>query len=268
MDQIVSYFQGLGLDFWKLAQTGCILLLGMVVISLLSRFIFGKESIINNATSSAIGILFVYAVTVVCKSAGAQFDALLSPLPFVDIVEGEMRFFQFHQAEYTEICSQLLSMVILSFLVNLADGWLPRGKNIFSWVFFRCMTVVLALVLHLFVTGLFITYLPQGIVTYAPTILLALLAIMLLTGALKILVGIALSTVNPLVAALYTFFFASMVGKQVTKAVLTTLLLAALVLCLNYAGIAVLSVASSALIAYIPFALVLTVLWYIVGKAL
>lgn len=268
MDAIVTYFEGLGLDFWQLLQTGGILLAGVLVVSLLSRFIFGKESILNNAASAAIGILFIYAVTVVCKSAGAQFDALLSPLPFVDIAEGQMRFFNFMEAEYTEICSQLLSMVILAFLVNLADGWLPRGKNIFSWVFFRCMTIVLALVLHLFVGGLFITYLPEGIVTYAPTILLALLVIMLLTGALKILVGIAISTVNPLVAALYTFFFANIVGKQITKAVLTTLLLAALVLCLNSAGIVVISVISSALIAYIPFVLVLTVLWYIVGRAL
>lgn len=268
MDQIVTYFESLGLDFWNLLHTGCILLAGVLVISLLSRFIFGKASILNNAASSAIGILFIYAVTVVCKSAGAQFDALLSPLPFVNIEGGEMSFFNFMEAEYTEICSQLLSMVILSFLVNLADGWLPRGNNIFSWVFFRCMTIVLALVLHLLVGGLFVTYLPAGIVTYAPTILLVLLGIMLLTGSLKILVGIAISTVNPLVAALYTFFFASIIGKQVTKAVLTTLLLAAIILCLNYAGIAVISVASAALMAYIPFAIILAVLWYVVGKAL
>ena len=95
-----------------------------------------------------------------------------------------------------------------------------------------------------------------------------ILALMLLTGAFKVLVGIAISTVNPLVAALYTFFFASLVGKQITKAVLTTLLLAALVLCLNSLGIVVISVISSALIAYIPFVLALTVLWYIVGRAL
>lgn len=268
MDAIVTYFEGLGLDFWQLLQTGGILLAGVLVVSLLTRFIFGKESIINNAASAAIGVLFLYAVTVVCKSAGAQFDALLSPLPFVEIADGQMSFFNFMEAEYTQICSELLSMVILSFLMNLADGWLPRGKNIFSWVFFRCMTIVLALVLHLLVGGLFITYLPEGIVTYAPTILLAILAIMLLTGAFKILVGIAISTVNPLVAALYTFFFASLIGKQITKAVLTTLLLAALVLCLNSAGIVVISVVSSALIAYIPFVLALTVLWYIVGRAI
>ena len=159
-------------------------------------------------------------------------------------------------------------MIILAFLVNLADGWLPRGKNIFTWVFFRCLTVVIAFFLHLLVVGLFSTYLPDGIVTYAPTILLALLILMLLTGALKLLVGVLLSSVNPLIAALYTFFFANIVGKQITKAVLTTALLTALVLALNYAGFSVISISTAALMAYLPFLAILILLWYLVYQVL
>ncbi len=268
MDAIVQYFDSLGLDFWSLAKTGGFLLLGVLLMSLFGRFIFGKRSALHNAVSSAIGILFVYAVTIVCKSAGVDFEYLLAPLPFVEIVGDELVFFQFARAEYTEICAQLLSMVILSFLVNLADDWLPQGENIFTWVFFRCMTVILALVLHLIVTELFTSYLPVEIVTYAPTILLGLLAIMLLTGALKILVGIAISTVNPLIAALYTFFFANVIGKQVTKAVLTTCILSGLVYGLNYFGITEISILTTALTAYIPFAIILVALWYFVGLIL
>ena len=79
--------------------------------------------------------------------------------------------------------------------------------------------------LHLIVTQLFTTYLPQGLVTYAPTILLALLVLLLLVGALKIVVGAILATVNPLIGAFYTFFFATIVGKALSKAMLTALLL-------------------------------------------
>ena len=92
------------------------------------------------------------------------------------------------------------------------------------------------------------------------------LIIMLLTGALKFIVGIFLTTINPVIAALYTFFFASLVGRQITKAVLTTAILSGIVMLLRYVGIIAISVISSALIAYIPLMLLLILLWYIVCK--
>ena len=266
MDAIIKQLSSLDVDFLYLGKIALVLLLGTFLLSAFGRFIFGKRSALNNAVSSAIGILFLYAVTVVLNSAGTQFESFVTPLPFVTISGEQMRIFSFENAHYTVICSELLSMVILSFLVNLADGWLPRGKNIFSWLFFRCMTVVLALLLHLVTVGLLATYLPEGIVTYAPVILLALLVVLLLTGALKILVGAVLTTVNPLIGGLYTFFFATIIGKQVTKAVLTTAILSALVAVLNYIGCTTITIAAAALTAYIPFLLILAVLWYIVCR--
>ncbi len=266
MENITTYFNSLQFDFdsfWKIAL---VLLVGTFLISVFGRFVFGKRSALNNAVSSAIGILFIYAITVVLKSTGVQIQGLIAPLPFVSISGETMTLFSFSGAHYTVICSELLSMIILSFLVNLADGWLPKGKKLLSWLFFRCLTVVIAYLLHLIVVGLFATYLPEGIVTYAPVILLALLILMLLTGALKILVGAVLTTVNPIIGGLYTFFFASIVGKQITKAVLTTAILSALVMGLQYLGVGVISIASAALMAYVPFVIVLTVLWYIVYR--
>ena len=264
MDVISDLFQSIGINFDTFWKAALILLLGTLLLSLFGRFVFGKRSALNHAVSSAIGILFIYAVTVVLGSAGAKFSQLLAPLPFVSINADSMVLFSFENAHYTTVCSEILSMIILAFLVNLADGWLPRGKNIISWVFFRCLTVIICYLLHLIVVGLFESFLPEGIITYAPAILLGLLVLMLLTGALKIVVGALLSTVNPIIGGLYTFFFASVIGKQVTKAVLTTVLLTALVIGLQHIGLGVINIASAALTAYIPVMILLVVLWYIV----
>lgn len=268
MDSIVNFFNSYGLDFWYLVKIGAILLLGTFLCSVFGRFIFGKRSALNNAVSSTIGILFIYAVTVVIKSFGVQFHDLLAPLPYVAIDNDQLILFSFTNVDYTVICTEIVSMIILAFLMNITDRWMPTGKNIFTWIFFRSLSIVIALVLHIVVTGLFTRYLPQGIITYAPTILLALLILMLLTGALKIPIGIILSTVNPLIAALYTFFFANVIGKQITRAVLTTALLTGLLQLLHYVGASVISIASAALIAYIPFILILVVLWFIVCRFL
>lgn len=266
MESIIENLQSLNVDVLSLAKTGGILLLAVLIIGLLGRFIFGKKSVLSSSVSSAIGILFIYAITVILESTGAQLRFLVAPLPLASLEGTNLVLFSFQNAEYTQICSQLLSMVVLSFLVNLADGWLPKGKKLFSWLFFRCLTVVIGYALHLLVIWLFTSYLPDGIVIYAPTILLALLVLMLLTGALKLLVGAALTTINPLIAAFYTFFFANIVGKQITRAILTTALLAGLVMLLNYLGCGVISIATAALVAYIPFAILLILLWFIVTR--
>ncbi len=266
MDAIVSYFDSIGLDFWSLLITAGILLAGSVVFGSIGRFVFGKRSMLSGAVSSAIGILFIYALNVVLHSAGAEYSQFLTALPFVSISGNQMTLFNFMASDYLAICGQVLNMIILAFLVNLIDRWLPIGKNAFTWVFFRVLTVLLAQGAHLLAVGLLATYLPQGLLVYAPVILLAILALMLLTGALKIIVGVAISTVNPLIAALYTFFFANLVGKQVTKAVLTTAILVLLVLALQYFGITAVSIVLSALVAYIPFLIILFVLWFVVLK--
>lgn len=267
MESIINYFASLNLNIVDFLKAVGMLVAAILVLALVGRFVFGKRSALILAVSSAIGILFVYAITIILGGAGEELQKFIAPLPFVTIENDTMTLFSF-QADYTVVCTQVLSMIILSFLMNLADGWLPTGKKILGWVFFRCLGVVVALILHLVVTGLLTNLLPDGLVTYAPVILLGILLLMLLTGSLKFLVGLVLTTVNPLIAALYTFFFASVVGKQVTKAILTTAILAGLVIALQKMGVVAISIASAALVAYIPLLLLLVVLWYIVGKLL
>ena len=266
MEVIVSFFDSVGIDFDTFWKAALVLLLGTFLLSLFGRFVFGKRSALNNAVSSAFGILFIYAVSVVLQSAGGSLSRFIAPLPFVSISGESMTFFNFIGAHYTVLCSEVLSMIILAFLVNLADGWLPKGKSIFAWLFFRLLTVVIGYLMHLVVVGLFATYLPEGIVTYAPAVLLVLLVLLLLTGALKIVVGALLTTVNPIIGGLYTFFFATIIGKQVTKAVLTTAILSGLVIGLHYLGVTAISIASTALLAYIPIMLILIALWFVVYK--
>lgn len=262
MDKIATYFENINIDsFWK---TALLLILGIFALGLLARFIFGKRSTLNQAVSSTIGIVFICVVTVLLRNLGGELSRFVAPIPFVSFEGDIMYLFSFPGADFPTLCNVLLSTVILAFLVNLADSWLPKGKKFFPWLFFRILTVFIAHVLHLIVVGLFNRFMPGVIVTYAPMILLGVLVLMLLTGALKLLVGLVLTTVNPIIGALYTFFFATVVGKMITKAVLTTAILAVLVTALQYMGIGALSVATAAMVGYIPFLLLLVGLWYII----
>jgi hypothetical protein len=268
MDAIVAYFDSIGVSFDGFAKTALFLLLGSLLLSLLGRFVFGRKSVLSNAVSSAVEIVFIYLLTVIIKSAGAEFDRFITPLPFVTMGEESLVLFSFTGAHYTTICSELLSMIILAFLVNLADSWIPDGKSVFGWLFFRCLTVAVGYLLHLVTVTLFAMFLPEGLVTYAPTVLLWILIALLLTGALKIVVGVLLSSVHPVIGGLYTFFFATILGKRITRAILTTLLLTGLVFALQYAGVSQISIVNTALIAYIPFILLLIAMWFLISRIL
>lgn len=266
MESILSYFAGIGVDLPAYIKIGLILVAGSLLLSGINRFIFRKQTIIGYAVSSSIAIIFIYVLMVVILTMFSELHFLVTPLPFASLTNEAISFFRFADSGFSTIAAQLLSMIILAFLVNLTEMILPRGNNLFGWIFWRVLTVSIGFLLHFLATALSYKYLPQGIILYAPVILFCILLIMLLTGTLKILVGLLLATVNPLIAALYTFFFATVIGKQVTKAVLTTAVLSGVLLLLEKLGIASLSLMPGALIAYLPFLLILIVVWYLVSK--
>ena len=266
MESIYSYFAGIGVDLPAYFKIALILLAGSLLLSGLSRFIFRKQTLIGSAISSSITIIFIYILMVVILTVFTKFRFLVTPLPFASLSSDAISFFRFTGSDFPVIAAQLLSMIILAFLVNLTEAILPSGKNLFWWIFWRFITVCIGFLLHYLATALFNKFLPQGIILYAPMILLGILLIMLLTGALKFLVGLLLATVNPLIAGLYTFFFATLVGKQVTKAVLTTTALSGVIILLERLQIASLSLMPGALIAYMPFLLILIPVWYLTSK--
>lgn len=271
MDQIIAKLQSLlpaGVDLSSLLHSVLTLCAVALVISIVARFAFGRNSTLNRSVSSAINILFIYVITIAVHSLGVNLTFLLSPLPFISLEGDYLHILDLLHAEQAVICDQILSMVILAFLANIADSWLPEGKKLLSWFFFRCISVLLAIVLHLIATTIISAIVPEGLFDWAPTVLLAILVIMILVGALKFLVGLILSTVNPIIGALYTFFFANIVGKMVTKAVLTAGIVTSIILVLNYFGITAVLVAASALLAYVPFLVILLIIWYIIGHLL
>ncbi|MBQ7817947.1 MAG: hypothetical protein IJ388_04040 [Oscillospiraceae bacterium] len=255
-----------GFEIEAFLKTALFLIAGIAIFGVLGRCIFGKGSVLNRSISSAISILFIYAITIVIHSLGVDLKFLLSPLPFIQIDGDYLRFLIYDKSAYPLICNQLLTMIILAFVANLADSWLPKGKNVFSWFFFRCLSVIIAMMLHLIANAILEAFMPEGLLTWAPVVLLGLLVLMLMVGALKLLVGVVLSTVNPLIGALYTFFFANIIGKQISKAVLTTAIIAGIVAAMHYLGIAAIYIASSALAVYIPFLIILLLLWFLIGK--
>lgn len=256
-------------DFLSMLKFVGIFAFAALFVGLLSRVIIGKRSGVNQAVSTAMGILCVYVVSVVIYTFDPyDLAKYLSPLPFVTFQAETLRLFRFQGAELSVICTEVLSMIILAFLYNLLDSFIPKGKKVLGWYAWRFFTVALAIAAHYGITWAFNTYLPGALAAYAPMILLAILASMMLLGLLNVILSVILTVVNPIIGALYAFFFSSKVGTQVSKAVVTTGILMGFVYALDYLGYGLIGISAAALAAYLPMLLILLGLWYIIGHLL
>ncbi len=271
MEEIVRLFSTISEGFEtvsKYVKLLALLVFGALFVSSLFRFIFGKKAQLNKAVSATVEILCLYALNIVIYGIGLEWELFLSPLPFVTLQDGILHIFPILSSGLTEICGQLLRVLVIAFLVNLLNDIVPEGERFFSWYFFRILTVVLAVGANYLADLLFTALLPATVMEIAPTILLISLGVLILLGSLKFIVGFALIFVDPIIAALYTFFFATFVGRELARAMVTTALLSLVVIALNIFEITAVLVTSAALTAYIPLLIAVLALWYVIGHIL
>jgi hypothetical protein len=195
-------------------------------------------------------------------------DLLLSPLPFATFSDHYLIIHPITDLQFSALCSEVLSLIILAFLVNLTDNFMPQGQNVLSWLLLRLITVLACFGLHLLVSWAFHTYLPGVLVDYAPMILLILLAVLVLSGAVTLILGLVISITNPFLGAMYSFFFSNIIGKQLSKALFTTAILCVILYLMDVFGFVVIIIHPTALLTYIPLAIAMVVLWYLVGSLL
>ena len=265
-----------------LAHTG-LLCLCIMILGILFRLFFGKQSNLNHVLSAAIGILFLYIIGILLYhteftikspipflpfTLDIRLGTMLDSLPFVYVQEDMLTLFAFESAELHVICILLLKMVILAFFVNILDYVLPTGKNILSWLFFRFLTIILSVIIQSVLYWIFSAILPQVIFDYAPVLLLGIIVVTLFMGVIQLFLGVALTAVNPVIGGLYTFFFKSMVGRQLTNAVLTTTLLSLLVVFMRHLGYIMFSIPAMTFLALLPAIGGLLVIWYLVDQVL
>lgn len=245
-----------------------LLISGVLLLSSLTRLMFGKENQINLAITAAMEILCLYVINIVICASGLDYKLFLSPLPFVGMSEDYLYLFPLLSADMPVLYNHLLRLLIIAFLVNLIGGLIPQGQNLLAWTILRLITVAFSVAALYGADLLFGWYLPQGFGAYAPTVLVLSLAALIALGSLKLFVGAALAFLDPIIAALYTFFFSNFIGRALARAMVSCLLISGLLLLANWLGITALPIAAEALKGYIPLLAVVVVLWYFVGRLL
>ena len=257
------------ISFMTVAQFLLYFAAASLVLGGISRLVLGKRSSLSLSVSSVMATLFIYTITVVIYTFKPwNLDILLSPLPFVTFSDHYLIVHPITDLTFPALCSDLLSLLILTFLINLVDALIPDGEGIVNWLLLRLMTVLGCFALHLLVSWAFRTSLPEALVTYAPSILLAVLLVLLGSGVLSLVLGLLIAITSPFLGAMYSFFFSNIVGKQISKSIFTCGVLCGIFYLMERFGLVVILISPAALLTYIPLALVLLALWFLLGHVL
>ncbi len=257
------------LSFMAVAQFLLFFTAGSLVLGIISRIVLGRRSSLSRSLSSVMAVVFLYAATIVIYTFKPwNLEILLSPLPFATFADHYLILLPITDLQFPALCTEVLSLLILAFLINLADTLLPAGENPVSWLLLRLITLLSGFGLHLAAHWAFETYLPEVLVTYAPMILLGVLLALLLSGVVSLVLGLVIAITNPFLGAMYSFFFSNILGKQISKAIFTTGILCSILYLMDHFGLVVILISPAALLTYIPLALVMLVLWYLIGHLL
>ena len=225
---------------------GVVLIFGFLLLSSLLKLLFGKKAQIGKAITSGMEILCLYVIYIAIYAFHLHWDLFLHPLPFISLDNNTLHIFSFAGADFTTICGEILQLLILAFLVNLMNSVIPTGKHFLTWLLLRSGTILLAIFVNYMAAYVLDLWLPFEIAAYAPIILMCVLVLLILMGSLKLLVGLALGVANPIIGALYTFFFANFIGRALARAILTTALITVLVYLANILKLTSVVIATSA----------------------
>lgn len=241
-----------------------LLIVFVLGLGLVFRLFFGRNCAVNRGISGFLEVLFIYAATVTVYTLKPwNLTQYLAPLPFA-IFRGDILIVSYSACSTIPLlCSQLLSLIILCFIVHLLNFVLPRGRSFVPWLLMRAVCVVLAVGVDLAANWALNAFLPAVIAESAPVALITVLAVTLLVSLFNPLLCILFTAANPIVGLLYTFFFSNTIGKNLTRAVLSAGMVFALFYGMDYFECIVIDITPGALLCDSPFALALLGVWYV-----
>lgn len=241
--------------------------LGCFLLGSLLRLLFGKNCTAVKSVTVVFGVLILYLAVFALRLVGDSFESYLPSLPFAAFGGDYISVSSITTMDQTLLWAQLVDLIVLVVIMGLIDDLLPRGKNLFVWLLLRCVTITGSAVAFTLVNRLMNAILPGVVLQYAPIILLLLLALFLAVTIFKWLIGIILGVSGgPVLGAIYTFFISHLLGKQLTKAALSSGILMGLVYLAEHYGTTVIVFPDPMGLFLIPAILLLFLVWYLVNK--
>lgn len=247
--------------------------LAILVFSIIRKIFFAQKINLQHSVVSALGIMMMYAACIMIYTFNPiGLKKYLVPLPFISLNGEQLEIFQFAQADAYGIFIQILSMLLLAFLVNQIYHFEPKEVKFLGWLVFRLCSTGIAIAVHIGVcwglAKLKLQNLPHYILEYGAIMLIGFILLTFLIGCIKKLLSFFLKKLNPAFEGLNTFYFTNKFGLQISRGLGTTLILTVFVRGLELLNYHQLPIHKEALPEYWPLLGLFFLLWSFIGYKL
>lgn len=248
--------------------------LAVFFISLLSHFALGKDSSLKHSLTSGLGIIMLYAMCVVIFIFSPRdFSHYLNHLPIGTFRLNEageqiLQLNSLRNLTLPELSYEVLRIFLLAVMINMLGNVTPKNMRLLGWILFRLFMLGCSIVLNYAMFKAIDMFAPFLLRSYAPMILLSILAFSFAMGFIKFLMAMVLTVINPIFGAFYTFFFKSKFGKCLSRAIGSTAIILLMLFVFEKLGYSTLPIHPGVLSSYVPFTLSMFFLWVLVGRIL
>ena len=234
--------------------------------------------------ASAISILIMYmACMLIYKYEPVGLQSYLAPLPFVKFEEDSIRLVLYQLREnglldIPYLCSQLVSMLVLAFLINQIYAFTPQKLKTPGWLVYRAFSTLFSIGVHYAVYKVLqkaISLIPEGstwefLLPFFPIAFLGFILGLFILALIKGPMKHFFTEINPTFVGLAGFFFSGKFGTNITRGIWATAFLAVFAAGLQYLGenlfhTAAITIGAFALSGGLMVLFGLVLLWILVG---
>lgn len=243
----------------------------VLVLRFILNHFFGKPAHMRRALSVSMNILLIYCIFMVCyvfNPLGIQDYLGRLHLPYIKFEEDKLLFlFSIHNT-FPELCTQILGMVFLAFIVSQVFEFVPGNLTPLGMRTYRFIATLFSIGVYYGacrVVAKVISYIPEKLLPFLPIALLGAFTLLFILGWMKRIMVKMLVLVNPTFDGLAGFFFNNRFGKHLTRAMYATFFLTLLAVGLEWALIREFTMTPAGLLDGIYAFICLLILWTLVG---
>lgn len=243
-------------------------------ICLIARFALGKDSSLKHSLTAGLGIIMLYAMCVIIYTFSPRdFSHYINQLPIGtfrlnEAGEQVLQLNSLRNLTLPELSYEVLRIFLLAVMINMLGNITPQNMRLLGWILFRLFMLGCSIALNYALFKVIDMFVPFLLRSYAPMILLSILAFSFAMGFIKFAMALVLTVINPIFGAFYTFFFKSKFGKCLSRAIGSTAVILVMLFVFERLGYSTLPINPGALSSYVPFTLSMFFLWVMIGRIL
>lgn len=212
-------------------------LIAVFVLAGIARLVLKEGSNVIASTASCVQLMLVGLTAIAIYAAFPALGQTLPQLPFLNLQAYGCSLLSPAQLESHTLFPALLRLFLLALLINLWEELLPKSKKIAPWLLLRLLSAVGSLCCFFLLCEVLQRYCPQMLDQWSMSIVLSILGGICLLGICKGLLTVVAAVVHPLLGLLFAFFFSHVIGRQLTRAVITGVLFLGIAWYLGESGI-------------------------------